>query len=237
MSGWKARRFWKLASVEPDGAGWTVRLDGRPVKTPAKTALILPTRAMADAVAGEWDAQQGEIRPATMPVTRAANSAIDTVARQKAAVVAMIAAYGETDLLCYRAQDPAELVSRQALSWDPLLAWADSTLGARLAVTTGVIPVPQDKGALSRLDAAVAAFDAFELAALHDLVAISGSLVIGLAVAHGRIDVEAAWAASRIDETWQAEQWGEDAEAAETEAIKRKSMHEAARFLALARAA
>lgn len=236
MSGWKAKRFWKQATVVAEGAGWGVRLDGRPVRTPAKAALVVPTRAMAEAIAAEWDAQQGEVRPATMPATRAANSAIDTVSMQFDAVADMIAAYGETDLLCYRAEGPGPLADRQAASWNPLLDWAADALGARLRVTAGVVPVPQDQGALAGLDAAVRGCGPFELAALHDLVAIPGSLVIGLAVARGRIGVEDGWAASRIDETWQAEQWGADEEAAALEELKRQAMHDAARFLGLARA-
>ena len=236
MSGWTAKRFWKEATVSAEGAGWGVRLDGRAVKTPAKAALVLPTRALAEAVAAEWDAQQGVVKPATMPVTRAANSAIDTVSVQFDAVAWMIAAYGETDLLCYRAEGPGPLADRQAAVWDPLLDWAAGVLGARLVVTQGVLPVAQDAAALARLDAAVRDCTPFELAALHDLVAISGSLVIGLAVARGQIGVEDGWTASRIDETWQAEQWGADEEAAAQEALKRQAMHDAARFLILARA-
>lgn len=236
MSGWTAKRFWKEANVAADGAGWGVRLDGRPVKTPAKAPLIVPTRAMADAIAAEWDAQQGVVQPATMPVTRAANSAIDTVSVQFDTVADMIAAYGETDLLCYRAEGPGPLADRQAACWDPLLVWAADVLGARLRVTAGVVPVAQDNASLARLDAAVRGFNPFELAALHDLVAIPGSLVIGLAMARGRISVEAGWAASRIDETWQAEQWGIDEEAAALEGRKRQALHDAARFLELARA-
>ena len=237
MSGWTAKRFWKETTVAAEGSGWGVRLDGRPVRTPAKAALVVPTRAMAEAVAAEWDAQHGVVKPASMPVTRAANSAIDTVAVQFDAVAGKIAAYGETDLLCYRAEGPGPLADRQAAVWDPLLDWAAETLGARLAVTEGVLPVAQDAGALGRLDAAVRALDPFSLAALHDLVAISGSLVIGLAVARGQISVEDGWTASRIDETWQAEQWGLDEDAAAQEALRRQAMQDAARFLALGRAA
>ena len=233
MSGWKAKRFWKQATVEPEGAGWGVRLDGRPVKTPAKSPLVVPTEAMARAIAAEWDAQQAEVRPATMPVTRAANSAIDKVTPQFAAVAAMLADYGGTDLLCYRAEGPVPLVERQRAAWDPLLDWAAQHLGAPLACATGVLPVAQAPDSLARLTAEVQEFDPFRLTALHDLVAISGSLVIGLAVARGRIGVDAGWLASRIDEHWQAEQWGADDEATAAEAVKRAAMADAARFLML----
>jgi len=230
MSGWKAKRFWKAATVVPEGAGWGVRLDGRPVKTPGKTPLVVPTEAMAAAIASEWDAQQGEVKPATMPVTRAANSALDKIAVQFDEVAAMIAAYGGTDLLCYRATGPAALVARQAAAWDPLLDWAADTLAAPLVVTAGVVPVSQPRASLDRLAEVVRAFDPFRLMALHDLVAISGSLVIGLAIVRGRISVQDGWDASRIDETWQVEAWGHDEEAAELEALKREAMDNAARF-------
>ena len=233
MGGWKAKRFWKAASVVPDGAGWAVRLDGRAVKTPAKAPLVVPTAAMAHAIAAEWDAQQGTVSPATMPVTRASNSAIDKVAVQFDEVAAMIAAYGGSDLLCYRAEGPAALVARQAAAWDPLLDWAAVVLSAPLVVTAGIVPVAQPAASLDRLAAEVRGFDPFRLAALHDLVAISGSLVIGLAIANGRIGVGDGWDASRIDETWQAEHWGLDDEAAELAALKQQALADAARFLRL----
>lgn len=235
MSGWKPKRFWKNAEPVPEGAGWTVRLDGRGVKTPAKAALIVPTRAMAQAIAVEWDAQQAEVRPDTMPVTRAANSAIDKVSVQFDEVAALIAAYGGSDLLCYRAEGPAGLVARQARAWDPLLDWASATLAAPLVVTSGVVPVDQPPASLDRLSGHVRRFDPFGLTALHDLVALTGSLVIGLAVAQGRVSVAEAWDASRVDETWQAEHWGVDQDAAAIVALKRQALGDAARFLGLSR--
>lgn len=236
MTGWTAKRFWKETAVKPEGEGWSVRLDNRPLKTPAKAPLLLPTAAMAEAVAAEWQAQDGKIRPETMPVTRAANSAIDKVAQQFDAVVALIADYGGTDLLCYRAEAPAALVARQADAWEPLLAWAAADLSAPLVVTHGVVPVPQPAESLARLHAAVAAHDPFALAALHDLVMIPGSLIIGLAVVRGRLTAAQGWAASRIDEVWQSEQWGVDAEAEALEASKQAAMADAERFLLLCRA-
>lgn len=236
MSGWKAKRFWVSAGVVAEGGGWAIRLDGRAVKTPAKAPLIVPTRAMADAIAAEWDAQHGEVRPDTMPVTRAANSAIDKVAVQFDEVADLIAAYGASDLLCYRAEGPAALVARQATAWDPMLLWAAQALGAPLRVTSGVVPVPQPLASLDRLSAQVRGFDAFGLTALHDLVAITGSLVLGLAMAAGRLSVAEGWEAARIDETWQAEHWGHDEDAAIIESHKRQGLVEAARFLSLRRA-
>lgn len=233
MTGWKPKRFWKNAEAVPEAAGWTVRLDGRAVKTPAKAALIVPTRAMAQAIAAEWDAQQAEVRPDTMPVTRAANSAIDKVSVQFDEVASLIAAYGASDLLCYRADGPAGLVARQAKAWDPLLEWASATLAAPLVVTSGVVPVDQPPASLDQLAGHVRRFDPFGLTALHDLVALTGSLVIGLALARGKVSVDAGWDASRIDETWQAEHWGHDEDAAAIVALKRQALVDAARFLDL----
>lgn len=233
MAGWVAKRFWSEASVTPVETGFAVRLDGRPVKTPAKAPLVLPTRPLAEAVAAEWHAQEGVIRPETMPFTRSANSALDKVAPQFDEVAAMLAEYGGSDLLCYRATAPEALVLRQATGWDPLLDWAAEALGAPLAVTQGVIHVPQDEISLQRLAQRVRAQGAFHLAGFHDLVAISGSLVLALAVTEGRLSPAEAWALSRIDETWQAEVWGVDDEAASLEATKRDAFHHAARFYAL----
>jgi chaperone required for assembly of F1-ATPase len=188
---------------------------------------------MAQAIAAEWDQQQGVIKPDTMPLTRAANSAIDKVAPLFDGVVGEIAGYGGTDLLCYRATDPQALIDRQAASWSPLLDWARDDLGAPLDVTHGVIPIPQPQPSLDRLRTHVAALSPFQLAALHDLVAISGSLVLGLAVARRRLTAEAAFTLSRIDEAWQTELWGEDEDAAAQESLRRASFLTAERFFAL----
>lgn len=237
MSGWKPRRFWKETRIQPEpGGGWGLRLDARPLRTPAKTPLVVPTPDLAHAIAAEWEAQSDEVRPASMPLTRMANSAIDKVAPQHAAVVAEVARYGASDLLCYRAVAPADLVARQAAVWDGYLDWADQALGARLRVTAGVVPVAQPEAAVARLTAEVAAQDPFALVGLHDLVAISGSLVIGLAVARRQRAPAEAFAASRIDEAWQAELWGLDDEAAAAEADKRAAFETAATFLHLCRA-
>lgn len=233
--GWKNRRFWKTAAaaLHAEG-GYAIMLDGRPVRTPAKALLRLPTAGLAEAVAAEWAAQGDTLDPATMPFTRAANSAIDTVAPHHQAVVDTVAAYGGTDLLCYRAQHPAELVARQATGWDPLLDWAEARFGARLAVTSGVMAVAQPSEALARLRARLAAADPFALAALHDLVSLSGSLVLGLAAAEGYLPPEAIWSLSRIDEDFQAEQWGTDEEAAEAAAYRRGEFLQAFRLHDLA---
>lgn len=233
MSAWKAKRFWKQAVAEACDGGFTVKLDGRAVKTPARRPLVLPSLAMAQTIAAEWDAQQGMVKPDTMPATRAANSALDKVAEQFSEVADLLAAYGASDLLCYRATGPAELIARQAAAWDPLLEWCAATLDAPLLSTQGVVHIAQPEASIARLSALVHGFTPFQLAAVHDLIAISGSLVLALAVTRGRISVERAWELSRIDETWQNELWGVDEDAAALEALKRQALIEAARFFAL----
>lgn len=233
--GWAARRFWKAAEVRREGDGWTVHLDGRPVRTPARRPLALPTEAMAEAVAEEWAAQGDVIVPTSMPVTRAANAAIDKVVPQRAEVVASLAAYAETDLVCYRAESPDTLTARQAAAWDPILDWAHETFGARLVPVAGVMPQPQDPRALDRLTAEVEAMDAFTLTGFHDLVMLSGSLVLALAVHHGRLPAAEAWELSRVDEEYQAELWGRDEEADHAAAIRRDAFLAAERFVTLNR--
>jgi chaperone required for assembly of F1-ATPase len=233
VTAWAPRRFWTEVKLRAEGDGFAVLLDGRPVRTPRKTALILPTAALAQAVAAEWQAQTGTVNPATMPFTRTANSAIDSVASQFDAVADMLSAYGATDLLCYRATGPEALLARQSVGWDPLLDWAGTVLQAPLRCTSGVMHVDQPPASLAALSAAVRTLSPFRLAAFHDLVALSGSLVLALAVTRGRLTAEDAWSLSRIDEHWQIEQWGADEEAAEMEARKRADFLQADRFFAL----
>ena len=235
MTGWAPKRFWDRASVAPAPGGHTVQLDTRPVRTPQKTLLVLPTEALAQEVAAEWQAVQGQVDPARMPFTRIANSALDKVAPQFAAVADMLADYGGSDLICYRAEAPEGLVAQQAAAWDPLLAWAADALQAPLRPTAGIMPRPQPEASLQALRRAVHALTPFQLAAFHDLVALSGSLVIAMAVTRGRVAAEAAWDLSRIDEAWQIAAWGEDAEAAEITALKRADFLRADRFFALCR--
>ncbi len=233
MSAWKAKRFWKQAAAEPCDGGFTVRLDGRAVKTPARTLLVLPTLALAQAIAAEWDAQQGLVKPDTMPHTRTANSALDKVAPQFAQVAEMMALYGGTDLLCYRATSPQELIDRQQAQWGPLLDWCATDLGAPLTATAGVMHIAQPVASLARLSELVHAWTPFQLAAAHDLIAISGSLVLALAITHARLTPDEAWSLSRIDESWTNEQWGVDDDAAHLEQLKRVAFTHAARFFAL----
>ncbi len=233
MTEWAAKRFWTDATVTESDAGYGVALDGRTVKTPAKAPLVVPTCALATAIAAEWNAVGEKIDPRTMPMTRSANAAIDKVAHQHGEVADMIAAYGATDLLCYRATSPQELVMRQSEEWDPLLDWANSALGVRLRPVPGVMPLPQDPAALDVLRARVHAHDHFALTALHDLVALSGSLIIGLAATLNARNIGALWHLSRVDEAWQAELWGADDQAEEMAAVKRAAFAHSKEFFLL----
>ncbi len=233
--GWQAKRFWKKADVRKADGGWEVVLDDRPIRTPGKHPLILPTRALAEAIAQEWDAQTDVIDPGSMPMTRAANSAIEKVRPQFNDVASMLAEYGGTDLLSYRADEPEELIARQAKGWDPLIDWSARELQAPLKITHGVIPVAQDEAALAKLRARLDGLDDFGLTALHDLVTLPGSLLLGLAVSTGRLDAEAAHELSRIDEQYQAERWGADEEADEAAANRLTAMRNAERFWKLTR--
>lgn len=224
------KRFYVSAAVGEDGR---VLLDGRPVKTPGRRDLAAPTDALAEALADEWNAQSEAIDPRAMPLTGLANAAIDRVAPDPAAFARRLAAYGESDLLCYRAEGPAPLATRQVERWDPILAWAQQRYDIVLELAFGVIHMPQPPETLARLDAAVAARDPFALAGLSPLVTISGSLLIALALAEGAVSLDLAWAAASLDEQWQADKWGEDAEAAAALAARRRDFAAAARFLAL----
>lgn len=231
MTAWAAKRFWKAAQTVQLDAGYTVHLDGRAVKTPAKNPLILPTRALTDLITAEWNAQQGTVDPETMPMTRRANSAVEKVTPQRAAVIDELAGYGASDLLCYRAEAPAELAQRQAQGWQPMLDWAARELGAPLQVTTGIVPIDQPAASLAALRGELQQMDAFALTGLHDLVAISGSLVLALAMAKGALTAQDGFDLSRIDETWQAQHWGCDEEAQRHESLKKAALFDAYEFL------
>lgn len=235
MSAWTAKRFWKDVNVIEQDGGFAIQLDTRAVKTPAKAALTVPTRAMAEAIAKEWDAVTEKVDPNVMPFTRSANAAIDKVAMQFDEVAKLLAAYGGSDLLCYRAETPDALVQRQNDGWDPLLDWAHETYGARLKATVGIMPIEQDETALSVLTAPLFEATPFELAALHDLIAMSGSFVLALCVTQRRLSPQQAWDLSRIDEDWQIEQWGADEDAAQVVEIKRTAFLHAAKFHEMAK--
>ncbi len=233
MSNWKAKRFWTDATARPVAGGWGIWLDERQVRTPAKAPMVVPSVALATAIAAEWQAQTGEIDPLSMPLTRAANAAIDKVAAQFDEVAELIAAYGASDLLCYRAEGPEALAARQAAAWDPVLDWAEQRFGAPLNRGTGVVPVSQPVASLDALAREVRSLSNFTLTALHEFVGLSGSLVLGLAVLHGHLAPQRAWQISRIDESWQAELWGVDEEAAEAAERKAAEFMSAHNFIKL----
>jgi chaperone required for assembly of F1-ATPase len=234
------KRFYKAVSVDPapstqSPSGFRVLLDGKPMRTPAKAQFAVPSRRLAEAIAAEWEAQREHIDPRTMPLTRLANSAIDGVRGGEAEVRAAIAGYAANDLVCYRATGPEELVQRQKEAWDGLLAWAVTTLGVRLRVGEGIMPVAQPEAAPSAVVAALEGLDAFALAAVHVMTTLTGSALLALAHARGRLTAEAAWAAAHVDEDWQIGQWGEDAEAKARRQHRWAEMRAASRMLALVR--
>ncbi|HEX8668637.1 MAG TPA: ATP12 family protein [Allosphingosinicella sp.] len=227
------KRFYKEAAAVPTDGTVAVLLDGRAVKTPARNPLAVPTEELAEAIAEEWNYQGEEIDPRTMPLTGLANAAIDRVSPDPQAFARGLAAYGESDLLCYRSEGPQELVRRQEAAWDSILHWARRRFDVDFALACGVMHRPQPESTTRRLAEAVAVHDPFRLAALSPLVTISGSLVIALALAEGEIGLEQAWAAATLDEAWQAEQWGEDALAVQALAARRRDFEAAYRFLTL----
>jgi chaperone required for assembly of F1-ATPase len=229
----RPKRFYKDAGVEADGGRFRVLLDGKPVRTPGKAIFAMPDKALAEAVADEWRAQGETIDPESMPLTRLANSAIDLAEKDEQAVADDILAYAGSDLLCYRADAPAGLVEKQAEHWDPVLAWARESLQAPLMLSQGVNHVAQQEGSLAKLADAFRGLDPFRLAALHILTTLSGSALLALAVARGALTPEQAWEAAHVDEDWQFGQWGEDAEAAERRARRRRDFDAAAETLRL----
>lgn len=226
------KRFYEKVTVT---SGRGIALDGRPVRTPGRAALALPSDALAEAVAEEWRAQREAIDPRSMPLTGLANAAIDRVTADPAAFAAALANYAESDLLCYRAAEPAELVARQAAAWNPLLDWAARRYDVAFTVTAGIVHKPQPPETLARLGEAAAAREAFAVAGLSPLVTIAGSLIAALAVAERAFDAAIVWNAVTVDERWQAEKWGEDALAAEALEARRFEFMTAARFLDLLR--
>ena len=227
------KRFYKQATISPEAGGVAVLLDGRPVRTPARDPLRVPTEELAAAIAGEWNAQGDRIEPHLMPLTGLANAAIDRVAPDPAAFARTLAQYGESDLLCYRAEGPKPLVERQGRVWDPLLGWARTRFGVEFETIIGIMHRPQPAPTVEQLGRAVAARGTFQLAGLAPLVTISGSLIIALALAEGAIGLEAAWDSAMLDEAWQAEQWGVDPLAAASLENRRREFEGAYLFLTL----
>lgn len=227
------RRFWKQVALVAADGGHDVHLDGKPVRTPGRAPLTLPNPALADAVAEEWRGVGETIDPRAMPLTGLANAAIDRIAPAPAAFAAGLAKYGESDLLCYRADQPLELQLRQAASWDPLLGWAHARYGAALIPTTGIIHVAQPPEAVIALTEAVSARSPFELAGLSPIVTVTGSLIAALALLEQAADPEDIWSAANLDEDWQAEHWGDDPLALKAREARRADYSAAVKFLRL----
>ena len=225
------KRFYKQASALPGADGHRVVLDGKPIRTPAKAELVLPTAALAELLAAEWEAQQDEIQPADMPLTQIASTAIDHVSAQREGVIGEVVRYAETDLLCYRAEEPAALAERQAQMWQPLLDWAAEAFEAPLQVTAGIVPARQPEPALRGVRRAVEGLSDMELTALATLTSACGSLIVALALHHGRITPAEAFDIAQLDETFQIERWGEDDEATRRRALLRRDIEAAQRFL------
>lgn len=227
------KRFWKTAAAVATDGGFAITLDGRRVKTPAKVDLILPTVTLADAVAAEWNGVGEIINPRAMPLTGLANAAIDRIAPDKEQFASGIARYGEGDLTCYRADGPEALVQWQQEAWDALLEWARRRYDVDFALCTGVMHIDQPADTVRKLSHEVMSLDAFRLAGLSQLVTIGGSLVAALAVQEEMMPAEAAWEAVSLDDRWQLEQWGDDAEARAALDARRGDFLAAARFLTL----
>ncbi len=227
------KRFWTATQATKTAEGYSVELDGRALKTPAKADLVVPTRGLAQAVAQEWDALEEKIDPTLLPFTKLCNAAIDNMVQKAGLVVETLAEYAETDLLCYRADSPEGLKRRQSEVWDPLLDWARDSHGLFFVQTAGILPVEQPPATLSAFHKWLSQMDHFQLMACHDLIMGSGSIVISRAVVEGHIDANTGWAASIVDEIWQMEQWGDDEEAKILRDTKARDFKTAAQMIRL----
>ena len=228
------RRFYEKAEVAQDGDVFAVRLDGKPIRTPARRPMAAPTRALAQAIADEWQAQETVIDPARMPLTRLANSIIDGVADAPEAVREEIVKYLGSDLLFYRADGPEGLTERQAKAWDPVVRWAADALGARFIMVEGVVFAAQPEEAVAAAAKAIPT-EIWRLGATHSVMTLTGSALLALALAHGAITAEEAWNAAHVDEDWQMEQWGRDTLAMDRRAHRHAEMDAAATVLRLVR--
>ena len=233
MGVYELKRFWQKVEIVRQGQNYGIALDNRPVKTPLKRPLLVPSEALAAQIADEWRAVENKVDFHKMPYTRFAHAALDQAVDERAEIAAKIGLYGETDLLCYRAETPQELADRQKAAWGPLLDWSGQELAAPLRATAGIVHISQPLESLQNLRQHVQAFSGFGLTALYDWVTISGSLILGLAVAMGRISAAEAWVLSRLDETWQEEQWGVDDDAHELAESKRATFLLVERALSL----
>lgn len=227
----KLKRFYKKVDIEQHGDDFCVTLDGRQLKSPAKRQMLLPSQAMAEALAQEWDAQEKEINPMTMPVMALTATAVDRIGQQRDGVLEQIAKYGGTDLICYWADDPEELTRRHAEAWTPLLEWTRNTYDIELKTQTGIMHVAQPDGTIDAFHRIIAAYNDWELAALSSATHCTGSIVIALALMNKHLDAERAFEVSQIDETYQIELWGEDWEAKDRRKTILNDLHDVERFL------
>jgi chaperone required for assembly of F1-ATPase len=232
MNGKRSKRFYKQVEIKGNGS-FTVLLDGRPLKTPLKRYLSLPSEPLAEAIAAEWAAQGERIDPEQMLITKLANTAIDRVAGDEHRIIEELVDYAGSDLVCYRAVEPESLATRQGELWDPILTWAEETLDVRFFAVQGVIHKPQPAQALDTVARYLSQFDAMRLCALHNLTTLTGSALIALALESGFLEPERAWLAAYVDEDWQIERWGRDEEAAERRARRRQEFEAAVKFLSL----
>jgi chaperone required for assembly of F1-ATPase len=233
MSEWAPKVFWTTVDIGEDQTGFKILLDGRALKTPSKAEMLIPSKAMAEEIAKEWRLQEDKVDPSKLHLTKLAYAAIDKLLVQREPTIEILAEYATTDLLCYRATSPVVLADRQEQTWQPLLNWFEEAHNIRLKVGSGVMPVQQPMDVLDKCAELLKKYSHFELAAVHDLIQLSGSFVIGLATVEEKISVSDAWDASRIDEDWQIEEWGEDEEASELSETRRKAFEYAAFVLSL----
>lgn len=227
------KRFWKAVAVVDEDGGWGIALDGRPVRTPQRAPLAVASSALAEAIAAEWRDVGETIDPAHMPMTGLSNAAIDLATPDLAAFSAPIAAYAESDLLCYRDARDAVLQAEQAAAWNPLLSWAEMRYGIEFVLTQGVLPVDQPDATIAALQDAVFTQDAWRTTALTPLVTIGGSLIAGLALVDRAFDADALWDAVSLDDLYQERRWGADSEAQKARAAHKRDWDNAARFLSL----
>lgn len=227
------KRFYETVGIAEGEGGFAVTLDGRPVKTPAKKPLAVPTRTLADMIAREWQAQADVIDPGTMPVTKLVNTALDGIALDPQAVADDIVRYAGNDMLCYRAGEPEALVERQSERWDPVLDWATREHGARFILAEGVMYQEQPAEAVEAVARLVSRYrDPIALGALHTMTTISGSALLALAYAEGHLDLDTVWSLAHLEEDWTIEQWGEDEEATIRRGVRLIEMTAAADTLA-----
>ncbi len=225
------KRFYKQVAVGESDDGFDIRLDGRVVKTPLKRTFAVPSRNMADAIAAEWQAQETHIDPSGMIITRLANTAIDRVRGDEARIIAELTDFAASDLVCYRAGTPDPLVARQAMHWDPVLDWVRQTHGGQFICVEGIVHHAQPDTALAAVSKALGSEQEFRLTAIHNMTTLTGSVLIAMMSAAGRLSGEDAWAAAHADEDWQIEQWGSDEEAEARRAVRKRDFDTTMQFL------